>query len=93
VIEITVRLFATLRAYHPAMADPSSGQGFVLALQQGTNLRDLLETCLGIPRDTVKMMFVNGIARDDTYVLQDSDEVGVFPPIAGGQSETQGRLS
>ncbi len=83
-VQITVRLFATLRAYHPATADPSSGQGFVVSLEEGTSLRDMVEKHLGIPRATVKMMFVNGIARDDTYTLKDGDEVGVFPPIAGG---------
>jgi molybdopterin molybdotransferase len=27
---------------------------------------------------------VGGLARDDAYVLQPGDEVGIFPPIAGG---------
>ena len=83
-MQITVRLYATLRKYHPAAADPSSNRGFVLTVEHGATLRDVVETVLEIPPQTVKMMFVNGIARDDDYVLKDGDEMGVFPPVAGG---------
>ena len=83
-MQITVRLYATLRKYHPLAADPSSNAGFPLVLEAGTTLRDVVETCLAIPTQTVKMLFVNGAARADSYVLQDGDEMGVFPPVAGG---------
>lgn len=82
-IRIEVRLYATLRVYKPATADAAPDIGFSLTLAPGATLRDVVET-LGIPRQTVKLMFVNGLAREDTYVLQDKDEAGIFPPIAGG---------
>ena len=83
-MQIRVRLYATLRRYHPAAADTASNQGFLLALEPGTSLHDLVETALAIPPQTVKLMFVNGVARSDSYVLSDGDEVGIFPPVAGG---------
>jgi molybdopterin synthase sulfur carrier subunit len=83
VIRVTVRLYATLRAFKPATVQEAD-HGFSLMVEPKTSLRDLVERDLRIPRHTVKMMFVNGIARDDAYVLQDNDEVGIFPPIAGG---------
>ena len=82
-IRVTVRLYATLRAFKPATVQ-AADLGFLLTVAPETNLRDLVERELGIPRHTVNMMFVNGIARDDGYVLQNNDEVGIFPPIAGG---------
>ena len=83
--QITVRLFATLREYKPASA-ASAQTGFPVSIAEGTTLRSLIETHLGIPRQTVKMMFVNGLAREDDYILQAGDEVGIFPPIAGGMT-------
>ena len=83
-MQVRIRLYATLRKYHPTAADPSSNHGFLLALEPGATLRDVVEEALVIPRQTVKMTFVNGITRDDAYVLHDGDEVGVFPPVAGG---------
>jgi len=36
------------------------------------------------PEDLVKITFVNGIHQDNNYQLQPGDQVGMFPPIAGG---------
>jgi len=89
-IQIRVRLFATLRRYQPANVNLAPERGFQLTLEDGTRLGDLVETNLEIPRQTVKTMFVNGVIRDDDYVLQDGDEVGIFPPIAGGVNGVNG---
>jgi sulfur-carrier protein len=83
-MQITLRLYATLRVYKPELAAGAPDTGFVLLLAPGTTLLTVVEEHLHIPRQTVKLMFVNGIARDDSYVLQDGDEAGIFPPIAGG---------
>lgn len=85
-IQITMRLYATLRVYKPAAADGAPDFGFSMILAPGTTLLDVVVKHLRIPRQTVKLMFVNGIARDDSYVLQDKDEAGIFPPIAGGNA-------
>ncbi len=85
-IQITMRLYATLRVYKPAVADGAPDIGFSMTLAPGTTMLDVVEKHLRIPRHTVKMMFVNGIVRDDSYVLRDKDEAGIFPPIAGGNA-------
>jgi ThiS family. len=52
-------------------------------LAEGTTAGQLL-TILNLPPNLVKVVFVNGIIRDGNYVLQDGDEVGMFPPVGGG---------
>lgn len=83
-VQVRVRLYATLRSYRPEHVHDDGHQGFLLSVDEGTTLRSLVNDYLRIPPGTVKMMFVNGIGRADTYVLADGDEVGIFPPIAGG---------
>lgn len=73
---ITVRLYATLRAYAEA------GET-VLDVPEGTTVGGLVEH-LGIPGAAVRIVFVNGVTQDDAYVVKSGDEVGIFPPIAGG---------
>jgi len=39
---------------------------------------------LNLPREEVKVAFVNGRTRPLDWPLQPEDEVGIFPPIGGG---------
>jgi molybdopterin converting factor small subunit len=39
---------------------------------------------LPIPRELARVVFVNGIRQEPDWVLREGDEVGIFPPIAGG---------
>jgi molybdopterin converting factor small subunit len=32
----------------------------------------------------VHLAFVRGVSQDESYVLRAGDDVGMFPPIAGG---------
>jgi len=48
-----------------------------------TTLGDVLDR-LGIPRAETKLCFVNGRQRDLDHCVCADDEVGLFPPIAGG---------
>ncbi len=79
-IEVDVRLYATLRKYAPGMG---LGQAIELKLNEGTTLGRLFSE-LGVPRGEVKRCIVNGIAREDDYILRNGDRVAIFPPIAGG---------
>jgi len=46
-------------------------------------LADLFEE-LKLPSGIVAIALVNGIAREREYVLRESDQVALWPPIAGG---------
>lgn len=60
-----------------------SGQPFEVAMPVGSTLGDLVAYLLS-PEDVVKITFVNGIHQNLNYQLQPKDQVGMFPPIAGG---------
>jgi len=79
-IQVQVRLYATLRRYQPQVR---LGRARIVSLPEGTTVEQLIAT-LGIPADTVKTVFVGGKIVESDQVLQDGDEVGIFPPIAGG---------
>ncbi len=79
-VNISVKLFASLRKYRP---DLDHGEAANLELPDGATLNDVLNE-LGIAPDETKQCFVNALVQDLDWVLQDGDEVGVFPPIAGG---------
>lgn len=79
-MHITVKLFATLTRYTEGLF---SGTPFDVELEDSACLGDLLEQ-LKVPAEEVKITFVNGIIQPLEYILQAGDEVGIFPPIAGG---------
>ncbi len=77
-MNVTVRLYATLRERVP-------GRGSVVQLDvpDGATVAHVIRE-LGIPAELVRKVFVAGVARDPSYVLGAGDEIGMFPPIAGG---------
>jgi sulfur-carrier protein len=77
---VRVRLFANLVQYRPGA---KAGQPFDVELATGSTLADLVEY-LKLPRDQVRVIFVNGIAASRERVIQPGDEIGVFSPIGGG---------
>ena len=79
-MRITVKLFATLTRYTEGLF---SGTPFEVELADGASLADLLER-LKVPAEEVKITFVNGIIQPPEFILHAGDEVGIFPPIAGG---------
>ncbi len=75
-IEVEVRLYASLRRYR------TDNPGKVL-LPAGSTVLDLLDG-LGIPPAEVQTVFVNRRALSREAVLQDGDRVDLFPAVAGG---------
>jgi molybdopterin synthase sulfur carrier subunit len=80
VIEVEVKIFATLRKYAPGLG---IGEPLKLSLDNPTTLGQLVER-LGIPRNEVKAIMVNNRNRTADYLLEDGDRVAIFPPVAGG---------
>jgi molybdopterin synthase sulfur carrier subunit len=60
-----------------------SGIPFEVNIPSGSTLQDLARS-LSLPEDLVKIVFVNGVQQKLSYQLQAGDQVGMFPPIAGG---------
>jgi len=81
VIEIEIRLYATLRRFRPEL---KVGEPLSLNLDEGTTVKRVLGEVLGIPAEVVKTVFVNGLYRELDHILADGDRVGIFPPVAGG---------
>ena len=78
-MKVQVKVFATLRKY---VAEDSSSQQ-ELELAEGATVADAL-TELKIPEAEVAFVFVNSTRQKLEQTLADGDELGVFPPIAGG---------
>ncbi|NIN68667.1 MAG: hypothetical protein GTO63_28970, partial [Anaerolineae bacterium] len=48
-IRVEVRLYATLRKYHPEGKNSEPGEALVCELAEGTTVQKLLENELGVP--------------------------------------------
>ncbi len=79
-MQIRVKLFATLGRYALSGAP---GVPFEMELSEGTTLDDVVKE-LKLPREEIKVFFVNGRARPVDWSLEQNDEVGIFPLVAGG---------
>jgi sulfur carrier protein ThiS len=79
-ITVHAKLFATLRRHYPHLG---IGEPMPVELPQGATVRVLVEQ-LDLPADQVKVVFVNGIVHSEEHVLEDGDELGIFPPVGGG---------
>lgn len=74
-MRIHVSCFATLSGYAPPGGD--------LEVEQGATPADILDR-LSIPREEVKIVFVNGQNSGKVVELKENDRVGIFPAIGGG---------
>jgi len=75
-IEIELRLFATLTRYTPPTPE-------AFRVSRTTTVEGLLSE-LGIPREETKLIFINGKKRELDYEFSQGDRVGIFPPVGGG---------
>jgi molybdopterin converting factor small subunit len=85
-MKVRVRLYAFL-AERVAETFPEKGlrpgTPIEIDLPEGSALSTLVDH-LHLPEDQVKLTVVNGRLRELDCRLQPDDEVGIFPPIAGG---------
>lgn len=74
-MKIEMRLFATLR----------EGRGKVLPMEvaEGTQVGEVTDS-LGIAREDIAILLVNGRDAALERPLQEGDAVSVFPPVGGG---------
>lgn len=75
-IKIDLKLFVTLSGYRPDNSED-------LEIPDGTTVEKLILD-LGIPKELVKLIFINGKKQNGSYPLKDNDRVGLFPPVGGG---------
>ena len=78
-MKVNVKLFATLRKYLPSQAKHQVS----LELSDDATIRQVLDQ-LSVPEPDVAFVFVNSKREELDHTLSDGDELGVFPPIAGG---------
>lgn len=79
-MEIKLRLFGDLRKYLPGLG---IGEEHKLVVESGITIKDVL-LMFEIPLDRVKIILVEGRAKSLDYILNDSERLSIFPPIAGG---------
>ena len=88
-MEVQVKLYATLVQVVPEAvvarypAGVRAGVPLQVRLPEKSRLVDLLDH-LGLPREKVRVVFVNGRAQKLDYCLVSGDEIGIFPPVGGG---------
>jgi molybdopterin synthase sulfur carrier subunit len=89
-MQIQAKLFATLITLVPdRIRERYPGEGIragsplEVELPEGSTLADLVDH-LALPREKVRVLFVNGRVKPLDYALVPGDEVGIFPPIGGG---------
>ena len=79
-MRVRMKLFASLCRY---LSDAAPGIPFEMEVLDGATLADLVDR-LKLPREEVKVFFVNGRARPIDWPLEPGDDVGIFPLVAGG---------
>ncbi|MBU1171498.1 MAG: MoaD/ThiS family protein [Proteobacteria bacterium] len=79
-MRVELRLFASLGKYasHPMI----STEG-IMDLPSLITVGDLVDR-LGIPRQEIKLIFLNGVHAHLDSKVNENDRLGLFPPIGGG---------
>lgn len=77
---VYLRLYSTLTKY---LKGNRVGEAVPVDLAAGANIKDLIGK-LGIAREEVFLVSVNGQIEGHDYVLREGDEVSLFGPVAGG---------
>jgi sulfur carrier protein ThiS len=82
-MELTVKLYGTLRKYRPDTAGGAPHQPFTTSLPENSTVFDVMRA-LAIADGAVNAAAVNGDSVTNDTVLHDGDSVSLFPPAAGG---------
>jgi len=80
-MEVSVKLYASLRRFAP---DQPLGEPMTCHVPEGATVEHLMTEVLGLPRDVVAIILVNGMRSEPQRPLSPGDEVVLFPPMAGG---------
>jgi sulfur carrier protein ThiS len=80
-MKIKLKLLAQLRNYAPGKV--REDEALPLELARHTTVGDVL-TALGVPADLPKVVLVNSQAAQPDQVLEDGDDLLLFPLIPGG---------
>lgn len=83
-MKITLKLFASLAEYLPPGGKDNRVE---MDVADGTSVADLVRET-GVPEARTHLVLINGVfvPREERAgkVLQDGDEVAIWPPVAGG---------
>jgi molybdopterin converting factor small subunit len=79
-LKVFVKLYALLREHHPG---PNRSAPLEVELPSGAAVADLV-LALNLPGGLLKSAFINNQAAPLTTELHDNDQIGLFPPVAGG---------
>ncbi len=88
-MKVYAKLFANLVQLVPEQIRERYPQGIragtplEIELPEGSTLADLVDH-LALPRDKVRIVYVDGRAKKLDHRLVAGNEVGMFPPIGGG---------
>lgn len=77
-MEVTLKLFASLRKY-----SSGSSEALSVSLTGQPRVLELLEQC-GVPVKEAPIVLVNGIRVAHDHKLANGDNVSIFPLIGGG---------
>jgi molybdopterin synthase sulfur carrier subunit len=77
---VEVRLYTSLRKYHPK---PGNSEALSMELDDKAKLGDLLDK-LKIPREELGIIMVNGKWEKESYLPKDGDRIGMFSLVGGG---------
>jgi len=81
-VQLEIRLFAGLKCNNPEL--PYFGKiAFNLDVPDGTTVGEL-RALLAIDPTIRLLTMVNHHHEGDDWVLEESDRIGIFPPIGGG---------
>lgn len=70
-----IKLFATLRNGRFDISE--------MDLTEGTSIQDLIDH-LGIEKKDAAILFINGVHAELNSVINEGDDVAIFPPVGGG---------
>ena len=72
---VALRFYAELNDF---LRDANKQKRFQIELNRRTSVKDLIES-LGVPHTEVEVILANGISVDFSYIVQDSDDLSIYP--------------
>ncbi len=79
-IRVNVRLFATLRRFHP---DYDPEKGIDVKVEEGSTIDKLIQV-LQLPENEARVILINGKSKMTTDTIRDGDRINIFTPLGGG---------